>query len=315
MGRIIYSPPEVGKYTVEVLREFQANRGNEITTGIGSLDRVLLPLRPSELITVLGYTSHYKSGFMNFLTKEAIRQCRPDDIVIKVTWEQSVEEDTLTWIANDSGISVATMVRGEVDWEVTMKSYARRIATPLWIIGHSDREAMENRTSRPRLTMGDVASACEYIRANATDNEYRIRMIVLDYLQRIRPERGDGSTRREQMIEAVNRAKDLAITHACPVVLGVQAGRDILDRAYKLPRLDDGQETSNIEQSSDKVLALWYPIKTERPGSRIEGVPVEVSNSLLIVGVLKQKFAPAPVTLPLYVDPAKNVIATMEVNG
>lgn len=113
-------------------------------------------------------------------------------------------------------------------------------------------------------------------------------------------------------MEAVNKAKDLAISFGCPVVLGVQAGRQILDREYKLPRIDDGQESSNIEQSSDKVISLWYPIKTEMPGDRIEGIPYEVSENLLICGLIKQKLGIAPVIIPLFVNPAKNIVGSFE---
>ena len=44
------------------------------------------------------------------------------------------------------------------------------------------------------------------------------------------------------MMEAVNRAKDAAIAFGCPV-LGVQTGRQTMDREDKTPTIDDGKET------------------------------------------------------------------------
>lgn len=308
---VVYSPQEVGALTVELLQDLRSNRTIGLRTGIDPLDEVMLPMRPGELVTVVGYTSHYKSGFMNFLARSAIRQCREGDVVVKVTWEQSVEEDTLSWLAADSNTPVTAMVMGNADWDIVMQAYAKRITVPLWIVGHSSLRSEERGKPRPRITMTDVLNACEYISVRAIDGNQKIRMVVLDYLQRIRPDATDGNTKREQMMEAVNKAKDLAVSLGCVVVLGVQASRGVQDREFKLPRLDDGQETSNIEQSSDRVISLWYPIKTEPPGSKLEDGTV-ITENVLICGLLKQKLGVAPVVMPLYVDPGRNILAGIE---
>lgn len=309
---IIYSPAEAAKLAVEAVEEAKSNRGRGLKTGIKALDRVLLPFQAGELITVLGYTSNYKSSFMNYLIGSAIDQCLSDEIIVKVTWEDSVEEETLKWISKDAQIPASHLSRGTVaDWSLLMKSYKRRIVTPLWIVGHSTNQSKVARRARPRLTMDDVLEALEFISFQATDSDLKIRMIVLDYLQRIRPARSDGNTKREQMMEAVNKSKDLGIAFGCPVVLGVQAGRSVKTRSFQLPRLEDGQETSNIEQSSDKSISLWYAIKSEDEGAYIESLDVNVTKNLLVCGILKQKMEDAPITLPLYVEPSTNQIYGM----
>ena len=299
---------------IDTLRK---DAGGGIRSGIADLDKILLPLRSSELITVLGYTSHYKSGFMNWLSKQAIKTIEPEDVnsvVIRVTWEQSVEEDTISWLAGDASISVSKLARGLIDdaeWNLLSASGTRRAAVPMWIVGHSQQDNKERRRARPRMTMTDVGLAIEMIASGELTNGIRknVRMVVLDYLQRIRPDPQDGDTKREQMMEAVNRAKDCSIAYGCPVILGVQVGRQVTDRTDKTPRIDDGQETSNIEQSSDKVFGLWYPIKTEPLGSMIDGA--KVTKNLLILKLLKQKLGEAPATFALYVDPEKNIIGSL----
>jgi replicative DNA helicase len=315
MQELIFSPQEAAKLAIDAIEDLKKHKGIGVKTGIGSLDSVLLPLRPAELLVVMGYTSWYKSGFMNWLLKSAVAQCTSTEVAVKVTWEDSVEEDTLKWISSQSGISISTLVRGEiVDWDVVMNAYTARVETPLWIVGHSNAQSSVEGKPRPRMTMNDVLSAVKFIADGVNDSKYKIKMVVLDYLQRIRPDSTDGSTKREQMMEAVNKAKDLAIQMGCPVVLGVQAGRQVLDRDFKLPRLEDGLETSNIEQSSDKVISLWYPIKTEREGTDLSGDGWEapVTKNLLIAGILKQKMGIAPITIPLFVRPDKNVIVGLE---
>ena len=269
---------------------------------------MLLPFRPGELVTVLGYTSNYKSGLMNWLSKQAIKEIikdkTDDEFVARVTWEQSVEEDTLSWLAGDADLSITRLARGLVDdkeWKILERSSVKRATTPMWIVGHSQLEQKERRRSRPRMTMNDVALALEYICNDATEKKIKPKMIVLDYLQRIRPDQKDGESKR-----------DAAIAFGCPVLLGVQTGRQVMEREDKTPTIDDGQETSNIEQSSDKMFGVWYPIKTEPMGSPLMGMTV--NKNLLIVRLLKQKLGEAPKTFALYVDPEKNLLASLERN-
>jgi replicative DNA helicase len=316
VSTIIYTPNESSMLAVDLVDMLRKDAGGGIRSGIADLDKVLLPFRPGELISVLGYTSNYKSGFMNWLSKQALKTISQDDVeslVVRVTWEQSVEEDTLSWLAGEADLSITRMARGLIDepeFQRLQMSSIKRSATPMWIIGHSQQENKDRRRARPRMTMTDIANGLAMIANGEIDNtKHNFKMIVLDYLQRIRSDADDGDSKREQMMEAVNRAKDCAIAFACPVVLGVQIGRQILDRDDKSPRIDDGQETSNIEQSSDKMFGVWYPIKTEEPGKEIAGV--KVTKNLLIASLLKQKMGEAPATFALYVDPEKNLIGSI----
>lgn len=318
ISMIVYDPQSASKLAVDMVDLLRQDAGGGIKSGIADLDNDdLLPLRPGELVTVLGYTSHYKSGFMNWLSKQALKIIKPDsdEFVARVTWEQSVEEDTLSWLAGDANLSITRLARGMVDeseWIKLQASSLRRAVTPMWIVGHSQIERKDKRRARPRMTMTDVGFALEYICNDATDKHLKPKMVVLDYLQRIRPDEQDGNTKREQMLEAVNRAKDCAIAFGCPVILGVQTRREVMNREDKIPTIDDGQETSNIEQSSDKMFGLWYPIKTEEEGSWILDNKIQVTKNLLILRLLKQKLGPAPSTYRLYVDPEKNILASMK---
>lgn len=315
MRSIVFDPQRAGALAVDLVDALRKDKSGGIASGIADLDMALLPFRPGELITVLGYTSHYKSGLMNWLSKQALKtiDLESNEIVIRITWEQSVEEDTLIWLAGDANLSVTRLARGLIDDAEFVRlqgASVRRAVTPMWIVGHSQLESKEQRRARPRMTMSDAGMAIQYIVNEATAQQLQPRMIVLDYLQRIRPDVEDGSDKRQQMMEAVNRAKDAAISFGCPVVLGVQTSRDVIMRADKFPGINDGQETSNIEQSSDKMLAVWYPIKTEKEGSKIDGMLV--TKNLLYVRLLKQKLGEAPVTAALYVDPERNILGSMD---
>ena len=319
LTKIIYTPPQAARLTVEMVEQLGSTANLGLKSGIPDLDKFLVPMRPTNLITVQGYTGWYKTGLMDFIAKSAVPQIHPEDdeIILKVTWELSVEEETIRWMSSRTNISVTQLAQGILnpdEWTVVRKAANERINTPIWIMGHSQMEFSRAGAVRPRMTMGDVANACEMMAGGKiTGSKHKIRMIVLDYLQRMAPDRAAGSSRREQQMHSTDMAKDLAISFGCPVLLGVQSGRQVMERDNKLPQLDDAQETSNIEQSSQVVLSVWYPIKTEKPDPtgkkpfEIDGHPID--ENLLIIGLMKQTFGPAPKTLAVRIDPARNTIA------
>ena len=320
IGEIVYTPQEAAALTAQMVQDLKGRNEYEgIESGLPDLDKFMLPLRGPILTTIIAYTSWGKTSWMNHFAKQALDICKEGDCVVKCTWEQSVEEDTMYWIAGDSKISVSTLVKGGMgdnDWDKFMKSYKKRAVAPLWIVGHSSVDSRSNSKIRPRLTMTNVMQACEYIMNEATSGKNEIKFVVLDYLQRIRPDKSDGNTRRIQMVEAVNKAKDLAIALGVPVMLGVQSKRDVLDRDYKQPRIDDGQETSNIEQSSQVIMSLWYPIKTEMEGKEvmINDEAYTVNKNLISLAVLKQTWGVAPVVVPMYFDPERATFGSMTHN-
>lgn len=314
IGNQVFSPPEVALLTTDLVKQYQSGAIKDaITTGIPDIDSQMLPFLPGELTMVLAFTSHGKTSFMNYLARQAVAKCAEGEVIVKCTWEQSVEEDALYWISHHSMIPMGTLVRGidQNEWDKFMDAYSVRAQTPMWVVGHSSMRSQKEKKIRPRLTMTDIMLACEYIMTHATDNSFRIRAVFLDYLQRIRPDPSDGSNKREQMIEAVNKAKDLAVALGCPVIMGTQASRDILDRDYKQPRIDDGAESSEIERASQKLISLWYPIKTENPGTKVDGI--QVTKNFMMFACLKQTLGDAPWQVPLYFNPESNDFRAMSI--
>jgi len=311
---IIYSPEHASKLAIQLVEDLHKNRGLGLKTGLPDVDEKVIPLRPGWLVTVLGYTGNLKSTWMDWLGIQTLKTIQPSSpgIVIKVTWEQSVEEDTLSWIAAKGGLSVTKMARGLVDeteWKILRGTGVQRATTPLWVVGHSQQEYKKSRQARPRMTMRDVCRAIEYIIHDSTpDVTLEPKLIILDYLQRMRSDPQDGDTRREQMMESVNLSKDTAVSYGCPVILGVQTGRESEKR---IPSLQDGQETSNIEQSSDVSYGCWYPIKSAQDkNAKINGI-YPVTQNLFVLRLLKQKLGPAPETWMLHVDPERRTFDNM----
>lgn len=285
-----------------------------IETGIPDLDLALVPCRPGELIVILGYTSNYKSGLMNYMARYHSRRIKDNGeaakkVVVSFTWEQSIEEQGIVDISQIVQIPTDKMMRGELssdEWRKLHSGAVARGALPWWLVGHS----AESNSRRPRLSMSDVYRVMEYI---VDVQRVTPVMVTLDYLQRM-PLENSRKDHRIQFMEMVDAAKDLALAFHTPVFLGTQSGRQVQSRSWRLPQKDDGQETSNLEQSADKLLAVWMPKNDYPVGQVIEygSQSFSVTDNLLILGLMKQKFGPAPKIIGLHVKPEVNEIYGVE---
>lgn len=310
---IVYTPPQVGTLVLKAIEERKSNPGAGVRMHISTVDDQLLPLRPGELVTVMGRPSNYKSGLMEFwarkVAQEIITEGAEKEMVVFVTWEMAVEELGLYDLASSTSLDAAEISQGRIDdatWAKLQAAAMKRAALPLWVLGHS----IERRKKRPRLTVNNISTALSWIE---DEMGYHPRIIFLDYLQQMECETGEN--RRMQVFENVYRCKDMALAMGCPVVLGIQAHRDVDNRAWKLPLMGDGMETSNIEHTADKMISLWMPKTTDPVGSTLHGIDdLTVTDNLLILGVMKQKLGPAGFWRSLYVDPTKNMITATEYN-
>jgi len=310
---IVWTPNDAVASALKVIKQRQETAGLGVPVGIADVDSYLLPARPGELITVLGRTSNYKSGFMQYWARSAAKQIVEKKVlgqcVVYVTWEQAVEEMVAFDLAYTARISATDLYQSRIndrEMERIRKIIApQRAMLPVYLIGHSAEEGRK----RPRLTLSAVGIGLNIIRG---EFELRPRMIVLDYLQQMKAE--DGEDRRMQVYEMVRRCKDMALAYGCPVVLGCQARREEYKNKWGIPSITAGAETSNIEHTSDKVLGLWYPIRQYREGrdlGDIAGRPLTVTENVLVLAVLKQRLGPAGRWFSLYVDPARNEVAAM----
>ena len=307
----VYTPRQVAEYTYELLVARQDKGRVSCGTAVSSLDSALNPLLPGELCVVMANTSHYKTGFMSAWARSIASRItcdtegKPAEIVVYVSWETAVEELGAMDFARMTGLAGAYLWNGALtleDMRCLRGSLEQRARAPLWVLGVS----LRRRRKQAPLTLPSVSESLE-----AVENTYTLTAacIFLDYLQEIpAPKAGD---RREQMIANMEQAKQLARDCGCPVVIGVQAGRQVLERDFKLPQLGDGQETSRIEQAADKVLTLWLPRNTEQLGTTLPQLGLEVSDNLLVVGIQKQRFGRAGKIIPVYVNFDSNSLAPL----
>lgn len=294
-----FDPSLVSSLTVGSIRDAQA-MPDALMTGIPQLDDHYVMTRPGRVTGLLAYTSNGKTSLMNLLARNFVPQLKADEIVVPVTWEDSIEDLTLSYLSAVSKVSMTSLFSGKMDtneWNDMMQAATQRASAPIWVMGHSE----QKEARRPRLTMTDVWRGMEYI---VDKRKKKVKVIFLDYLQRINRDDVKG-TIREQYMTIMDKVKDLALGFDTHVIIGTQVGRDVKERKWKQPQDHDAQETSNFEQTCDGLISLWIPKRTEDIGATLvkatmeKGVQktpsIEVTERLMLIQTLKQKKAVAPV--------------------
>ena len=102
-----------------------------------------------------------------------------------------------------------------------------------------------------QMTVLDIRS-----RARRLKLKHGLDLLIVDYLQLIRPTKAGRS--REQELSAVSGAlKALAKELSIPVFAVSQLNREIEKRDSKVPRLSDLRESGALEQDADLVMFMW----------------------------------------------------------
>lgn len=301
----LYSPQRQSRLTIQAVRSEIEDAKSEfgITSGLRTVDSKMNPLRRAQLIPVLGYTSNFKSGFMNVFSRAAEAQISDDECVLVCNWEDSVEDAGIWQLAGMTQISATQIERGELndsEWKKMLKAAVEMGTSNLYWMGHSDQMLRR----RPRMTIDEVWRSTEFL---VDEMGKKPRLVVIDYLQRINP--GDGNNHRIKMMDLVDKIKDYSIAFSVPVLLGTQASRESQTQpGLKIPKLWHSQETSNIEQSATGFLVTYMPGKTEPIGATIDvgGRSFTVTPELLITILAKQKRGPAPVIFAHNIDYSTN---------
>ena len=312
---IVYTPNDVSKLALGELENRRQHPGEGIRTHIATLDEKVIPMRPGDLIVVMANSSHGKTSFMQYILRQEAKRIVAknkdgmNEIVVFVTWETAVEELGMYDISSYTKIPSDRLYQGIItadEWKNLEVAAFKRATMPVWVIGHS----IKRRKKRPDLTMSNVLESLQYI-----EDEFGLHptLICLDYLQEMQPEIQD--TRRLQIFDCMSRSKDTALAMGCPVLLGCQAKRSVLERDWKLPRMSDGEETSSIEHTADKVLSFWYPKMTEEIGTSLVKTDIVVTENLVICSLAKQRYGPAGLWWPLHFEPGINKFAPMELTS
>jgi replicative DNA helicase len=306
-SKILFTPEQVGNLGAAYLQQRRDNKDLGVTVGLKSLDDQMYPALPGEIMSIIARPGHGKTGFMMRWARHRAKLLRDKNIdnrvVVYITLEQSIEELNAFNQAADNRISVTSMARGNItdaEWNQCLKSAVDRRFQPLWNIGYSTM----TEEKQPRIDIEAIEGALRLITE-------KIDIVFVDYLQKIPLPRGSESKTigiSENFDALATIAKQVA---KAPIVVGVQARREVDEKAVQIPELDDGQWTSNIEQGSDRVLSLVRPSNYASEGDTFGKTRVTGKNQILIT-ILKQKLGPANIPVWAIFQPEYNKLDELE---
>jgi len=229
-----------------------------IATQIPALDAILAGLEAENLYILAGRPSMGKSALA---LEIAVRVAEAGEPVLFFPLEMSAQQNAIRFLASRAGFAYDLMRRGRIhkqDYESIVFPEARNAAAlPLDFATRGNPSIAE---------MRGTARAFRYRRK-------RVGLIVVDYLQLVRPDQVYRGNRTSEVTEISKALKGMAKEFRCPVIALAQLSRAVEQRDDKRPQLSDLRESGAIEQDADAVLFVFREDYYEARKEPREGTP------------------------------------------
>jgi replicative DNA helicase len=268
--------------------------------GLHSADLLILAGRPSMGKTALATNIAFNaaSAYREEVKADGTREVVDGAVVGFFSLEMSSEELATRILAEHSGISSHRIRRGEISAE----EFPRLVDAA-------------NALSHVPLFIDDTAGltvSALRTRARRLKRLHNLGLIIVDYLQLVRPSPGVRPENRVQELSEITRSlKNLAKDLAIPVIALSQLSRAVEQREDKRPQLADLRESGSIEQDSDVVMFVYreeYYLERQKPDDESDKIVEwqermdKVHNQAELI-VAKQRHGPVG-TIRLYFEPS-----------
>jgi len=225
------------------------------SSGLSELDYKLGGLRPSDLLILAGRPSMGKTALATNIAFNVAMKHRkgkkPDGsegtidggVVGFFSLEMSSEQLANRVLAAEARIKSHELLSGklsEADFKRFLEAARDLDRIPLYI------------DDTPALSIAQVAA-----RARRLKRVYGLDVLVIDYLQLIRPATSRDYGRVNEVSEISQGLKAIAKELEIPVIAAAQLSRKVEDREDKRPQLADLRESGSIEQDADVVMFIY----------------------------------------------------------
>jgi replicative DNA helicase len=225
----------------KVIERSRSGRMTGISTHYMDIDRITGGLQPKELIILaarpgMGKTTLALNIAQNMANEEAC--------VAIFSLEMSKEQLGLRLMASEGRVDAFKLRVGRLggdDFESLFKAADRIARLPIFIDDTPDINVLEIRAKIRRL-----------------EQQQRISLIIIDYLQLMKPITSRNSRERE-VSEISSGLKTLAKIFEVPVMALSQLNRRVEGRDTKIPELADLRESGSIEQDADVIAFIYRP--------------------------------------------------------
>jgi len=301
---LVHSPTDLNADYLAWAEYIQSVDG--VDWGVKAVDEKVIPIRPGEMGIIIGRPGHGKTSVLMYLARteaERIqkRGTRGEECVAYVTWEESAEDVTRMLLGTpDAPYTATDLAWGKVDLDVIRSQVVKQSEfPPVYVIGHGIMRAKRGK----RAPLMDPTAVLIALETMESDYGVKPTLMCFDYIQRIPIPRERQKV--EEVTEAAKAINDLAKRIACPAYVAAQASREPDSRDDKIPKAQDCQWASALEQDADKLFAVMRPIKYEINTLELsDGRVFSVTDKMMILRMLKQRGAPGDYTWPMYFDPA-----------
>ncbi|NKE44427.1 replicative DNA helicase [Roseomonas frigidaquae] len=237
-----------------------------LSTGLRDLDAKLGGLHPSDLLIMAGRPGMGKTalavkvafGGARAILREA-KEKDPNSVprggVAIFSLEMSCDQLATRLLSEESRISGDRIRRGEIsqrDFDKFLEVSRELQQLPLFI------------DDTPAITISALRTRCRRLQRTKGLN-----LIIVDYLQLMRPAAGSKPENRVQEISQITQGlKAIAKELSVPVIALSQLSRAVEQREDKRPQLSDLRESGSIEQDADVVMFIYrdeYYLQQRQP--------------------------------------------------
>lgn len=262
--------PEAVRMTIDAVKA-RMERGDHVVgipSGIETLDQMIGGFQRKKLYVIAGRPGHGKSALAgNFAHWAGVHgsggrtwpsltinlEMGPEEVMERHIWSQIQGMEHREHIHDRVRAGVAS----ERDWSVMVQAADALHRSPIAIVDGVG------------MGTADIVQQARRWRHGSDCGRDREAMVIVDYLQLIRPPRGKSTYNREQEVAAISREmKILAKELDLPVLLLCQLNRAVEDRQGNRPRMRDLRESGAIEQDADVIMFVNRPPLYMDPGSK-----------------------------------------------
>ncbi len=238
----------VTKSSIQLVEKAFKKKGkySGVVSRFTDLDNMLGGLQNSDLIILAGRPSMGKTALATNIAFNAAKFYSSDEekgSVVMFSLEMSAEQIGLRILAEQSKIPSDKLRKGELtekDSIALSDTYKEIHNLKFFFFDDS-----------PNLTVSELRSKLRRYK-----NNYNIKLVLIDYLQLIKPE-GNKDNRVNELSEITRNLKQLAKEFDLPVVSLSQLSRQVESRDDKRPLLSDLRESGSIEQDADVVMFIY----------------------------------------------------------
>lgn len=226
-----------------------------LDTGFTDMNRLLGGLHPADLLILAGRPAMGKTALATTIAYNAAKALAREDApalergektrsVGFFSLEMSGEQLAMRLLASACGVGSHKLQRGDLtqeEFQTLVERSGELASMPL----HID--------DTPALSIGALRS-----RARRLKRVHNVSLIVVDYLQLVRPSSSNSQANRVQEVSEITQGlKAIAKELDIPVIALSQLSRAVESRDDKRPQLADLRESGSIEQDADIVMFVF----------------------------------------------------------